>query len=331
MKNSEIVQKFVCGQSLFFCLRVISSQDKSYIFSKCACSIRLVWPFEYPQVNKMSGGMLKLRERVEDVKKRIAKRRRERQSIDRVSTSRNNRFNPLARDEERFGETPFVEYEYTSKSNEPLFRKELVTLQILVAVSLFLIVGILFKDTSPRWESARTFVTKAMENEFQFAAVLDWYEGQFGDPLALLPTPEQANDGEQKQTEFVVSQDGSSHQQIYAVPAAGRVLEPFTKDSQGIMVETGRDSVIEAINDGYVIFTGVKDDIGKTVVIQHPDGSETWYGNLDSIDVKLYDFVESRAVLGKVTNTSDGQAGTFYFAFKQGDDFIDPNQVISFD
>lgn len=274
--------------------------------------------------------MLNVRDRVEDVKKRIARRRKERSTTGRAPSRKSHI--SLAKDEERYGEMPFMDYEYSSKSNEPFFRKEFLMLQLLLAVCLFLVVGILFKDTSPRWESARAFINQSMEKEFQFATVLNWYEDQFGEPIALLPTPKKADNPELKQTEFAGtgSQDESSSP-VYAVPAAGRVLEPFTKDSQGIIVETGRDSSVEAINDGYVIEVGVKDDIGKTIVIQHTDGSETWYGNLESINVKLYDFVESRTVLGKVTNTNDGQAGTFYFAFKQGDNFIDPNQVISFD
>lgn len=274
--------------------------------------------------------MFKVRDRVEDVKKRIARRRKERSSIGKESSKKS--YHSLVRDEERYGEMPFMDYDFTSKSNEPLFRKEWLMLQVLLAVCLFLIVGILFKDSSPRWDSARAFINQSMEKEFQFAAVLDWYEDQFGQPVALLPTTDKANNLELKETEYAGtgSQDESASP-IYAVPAAGRVLEPFTKDSQGIIVETGRDSSVEAINDGYVIEVGVKNDIGKTIIIQHSDGSETWYGNLDSINVKLYDFVESRTELGKVTNTEDGQAGTFYFAFKQGDNFIDPNQVISFE
>ncbi|HHW39382.1 MAG TPA: M23 family metallopeptidase [Bacillales bacterium] len=265
-----------------------------------------------------------MRNRVDDVKRRIAKRKKERSSIGESPTvSRRNAYS-LLKDEERYGEAPFYDYEPGSNSKHPIFRSEFIILQVLLAVCLFLIVGILFKDSSPRWEKARTFVSQTMEKEFQFAAVMNWYENQFGRSVALLP---EMNKG-QIPNQIDQSED---IQHVYAVPAAGRVLEPFSKDRQGIMVETGRDSFVESIDDGFIIDVGVKEDIGKTVVIQHADGSETWYGNLNSINVKLYEFVKSRTQLGQVTNTEDGQAGTFYFAIKEGDSFIDPIQVINFD
>jgi len=275
-------------------------------------------------VKSMSGGLMKVRDQVDDVKRRIAKRKKERSSIGGSPSVSKKYVYPLPQDEERYGEAPFIDYEHRPSTKHPVFRSDFIILQVLLAVSLFLIVGILFRDTTPRFDKARSFISETMDKEFQFAAVSDWYENTFGKPLALLP-----DTTKQQETVQVNKDDKSEH--VYAVPAAGRVLEPFSKDRQGIMVETGRDSYVEAIDDGIVIDVGVKDEIGKTIVIQHSDGSETWYGNLDSINVKLYDFVKSRTQLGQVTNTKDGQSGTFYFAIKEGDVFIDPIQVINFD
>ncbi|MFP3442258.1 M23 family metallopeptidase, partial [Pantoea sp. SIMBA_133] len=67
---------------------------------------------------------------------------------------------------------------------------------------------------------------------------------------------------------------------------------------------------------------------GQTVVLQHTDGSESWYGMLDSIDVSLYDFVQTKDQLGSVSNSEDGKSGTFYFAIKKNEAFIDPLQVV---
>ncbi|WP_102345413.1 M23 family metallopeptidase [Bacillus sp. Marseille-P3661] len=268
-------------------------------------------------------------DRINDVKKRIAKRRKERSAFGEGSSE--SRIYPLPKDEERYGEMPFVDYEHSVNGPQPIFRKEVVMFQVLLAVSMFLVVGILFKDNSPRWESARAFVNQSMDKEFQFATVLNWYEDQFGQPVALLPNVDNSGQtGDIQQSQYVNS-DEPNTKPVFAVPVAGRVLEPFNKDGQGIMVETGRDSLVEVINDGVVIEIGVKDEIGKTVVVQHPDGSETWYGNLDEIDVKLYDFVKSRTKLGKVVNSEDGQTGTYYFAIKQNDHFVDPIQVINFE
>jgi stage IV sporulation protein FA len=113
----------------------------------------------------------------------------------------------------------------------------------------------------------------------------------------------------------------------------GKILENFEKNGQGIMIETGKGAAVQAINDGLVTFAGVKDGIGKTVIIQHADKSETWYGNLDDVKVKLYEYVNKRTVVGTVSTSAgeDKTKGKYYFAIKKGDQFIDPIQVIRFE
>jgi stage IV sporulation protein FA len=99
-----------------------------------------------------------------------------------------------------------------------------------------------------------------------------------------------------------------------------------------VMIETTSNAKVEAMNEGIVTFAGTKEKLGKTVIIQHADGSESWYGNLGAISVKLYDFVETGKQVGTAMASADDQTkGVFYFAIKQGDHFIDPIQVISFE
>ena len=40
------------------------------------------------------------------------------------------------------------------------------------------------------------------------------------------------------------------------------------------------DSVVEAMSEGIVRYVGKRDDTGNTVIIQHADGTETWYGHI---------------------------------------------------
>ncbi|MFL6558418.1 MAG: peptidoglycan DD-metalloendopeptidase family protein [Bacillus sp. (in: firmicutes)] len=78
---------------------------------------------------------------------------------------------------------------------------------------------------------------------------------------------------------------------------------------------------------------GVKEGIGNTVIIQHSDKSETWYGNLADVKVKLYEYVDKRSVVGTVSTSAgeDKTKGKYYFAIKKDDNFIDPIQVIRFE
>lgn len=250
--------------------------------------------------------------RAQEIRKRIEKRRKERQHF---GTTHQELW--AITDEERYGQ-PVVTYDRYPFDEEkhPIFNKETFILKMLLSACLVLVTAILFKNPSDSLEPARQFVKNTMEKEFQFAAVSKWYEKQFGEPLALIPT--------EKQTKTMPKQ--------YAVPASGRVLESFKKNGQGVMVETASNAKVEAVNEGIVIFAGTKEKLGKTVIIQHADGSESWYGNLGTIAVKLYDFVETGKEVGTaMTNSHDQTKAVFYFAIKQGNHFIDPIQVISFE
>jgi stage IV sporulation protein FA len=255
--------------------------------------------------------------RADEVRKRIAKRKRER-----VRGTRNSQHTyRLPGDEETHGFEKISSYEGgPEKGGHPLFSKEMFLFKILASASLVLIVAIIFRLESSSMEPVKNFVTKSMEEDFQFAAVSKWYEDQFGKPLALLP---QSNDGE--------TENDSTVDEDYALPAAGRVLEDFEVNGQSITVETEKGAGVVATNEGFVRFAGKKDGFGKTVIIQHADKSETWYGNLSSIDVSLYEFVKKEAMIGKTSDNADGTKGSFYFAIKKGDDFIDPIQVIQFE
>jgi stage IV sporulation protein FA len=158
-----------------------------------------------------------------------------------------------------------------------------------------------------------------MDKEFQFAMVTNWYEEKFGKPLALFPIKE-----DKKSNEKYVKEQ-------YDVPASGRILENFAKNGQGVMIETGKGTKVEAINEGIITFAGVKEGIGKTVIIQHSDQTESWYGNLNEINVNLYEYIEKGKAVGTVSSSENKSKGSYYFAIKKGDDFIDPIQVIRFE
>lgn len=257
--------------------------------------------------------------RANEIRKRIAKRKREKHSF--TPTTRKSVVpSYLANDEERFGGSGYAPFEGGPgrEGGHPLFKKETFLFKILFSAVLFLSVGILYKNQSPQLENVREFVSSTMESEFQFAAVTEWYEEQFGSPLALLPVNQ-----EKDNTEKAIPGK-------FAVPAAGKVTETFESNGQGVTVETD-SKIVEAMNGGKVLEVATKGDLGKTVVIQHGDGTETWYGNLGTISVKLYDYVETGQEVGTVTDPEGDEKGTFYFAIKQGETFIDPIQVIKFE
>ncbi|MBW3111863.1 M23 family metallopeptidase [Bacillus sp. MCCB 382] len=255
--------------------------------------------------------------RADEIRKRIAKRKK----MGNSSPSEHSSYF-LPTDEERYGMERQASFEGgpPPEGMHPLFKKETFMLKILGAGIMVLITAIMFKSPSPVFNEAKSYVTKTMDTEFQFAAISTWYEDQFGKPLALLP----ASDTDKE--------SASTQSAEYVRPASGKVVENFKTNGQGIMLQTVLGEDVTAMKGGLIIFAGKRDELGNTVVIQHADQSESWYGNLESIDVKQYEKIEKGSLVGKVSSSSqDDATGEFYFAIKMGDEFIDPIQVMSFD
>jgi stage IV sporulation protein FA len=258
--------------------------------------------------------------RADEIRKRIAKRKKTNGMTSQRGYTQSSYFLPS--DEERYGSERYSSFEGgpPPEGFHPLFKKETFIMKILGAGIMVLITAIMFKSPSPVFDEAKTVVDRTMETEFQFAAISSWYEDQFGKPLALLPGSTKDIDSPEVNTEE------------FARPASGKVVENFKTNGQGILLETGFGEDVAAMKGGLIIFAGKKDKLGNTVVIQHKDKSESWYGHLESIDVNQYEYVDKGSAVGKVSTSGESDvSGEFYFAIKMGDEFIDPIQVISFD
>ncbi|WP_339162558.1 M23 family metallopeptidase [Siminovitchia sp. FSL W7-1587] len=252
--------------------------------------------------------------RVNQIKKRIAKRRK---SYDRKKDKgiqwSNEWIDSNYTDEHSL---------YDSKNQEkfhPLWNREVFIFKVLASITLILLVSIIYKSDSPAFQAAKSVVNEAMETEFRFAAVSEWYEGRFGKPLALFPDKDKA-DGDIIQTGIETD---------YALPVGAKIAENFDQDGRGIMIETEHQAQVEAIAGGIVIFAGKKADTGNTVIVQHEDDTESWYAHLNKLHVKPHERIEGGKVLGTVSSGEESYSGKFYIAIKKGDVFIDPLQVIN--
>lgn len=268
-------------------------------------------------VQKVEKGWLSMvRSRPEEIRRRIAKRRREKEKFGNSS----GHVQALPDDNEKYGLNELFSFEGGGPDEEmhPLFKKEVFLFKILASACLVLLISILFHNHSATLDPIRNVVKKTMDTDIQFAAITDWYENRFGKPLSLLPFTDKN------------SKEKLASKQQYAIPASGKILENFQKNGQGIMIETGKGAQVKAMNEGIVRFAGNKEGIGNTVIIQHSDQTESWYGNLESINVNLYEYIEKGKEVGTVSGADgkDQKKGEFYFAIKEGDHFIDPIQVI---
>lgn len=117
----------------------------------------------------------------------------------------------------------------------------------------------------------------------------------------------------------------------YAVPVSSNSITRYGSIQQGIMIGTNRSLPVEVVKEGWVTFVGQKEGVGTVVVIDHGEGEEAWYGQLDDIQVEQYDWVEQGDMIGYTTFHTESGEGRFYFAIRRNATFIDPLEVISFE
>lgn len=131
-------------------------------------------------------------------------------------------------------------------------------------------------------------------NKISFATLNDWYKKHFGDI-----TPFQ--DLVKGNTKLVFNDK--------------LVYKDINVYKDGIKLNVDKSYLVPVIESGIVVFVGNKDDYGKTVIIEQTDGVSVWYGNLDNINVSLYDYVTKGEFLAEVSNS-------FYMVFQKDGKYI---------
>lgn len=99
----------------------------------------------------------------------------------------------------------------------------------------------------------------------------------------------------------------------------------YTKSNvykDGVKLTVSKGYLVPAIDSGVVIYIGDNDDYGKVVVVEQVNGLDVYYGNVDSKDIKLYDYVSKGSLIGEVKDTS------LYLAFQKEGKFVDYKKYI---
>ena len=99
------------------------------------------------------------------------------------------------------------------------------------------------------------------------------------------------------------------------------IYKEINKYNNGVSLKLN-NNIVNSLDSGIVIFIGNKDNFNKTVIIENSNGVEEWYGNLDSINVNLYDYVDKNTILGNTKNS------TLYLEFKKGDKYLDYKEFL---
>jgi len=74
--------------------------------------------------------------------------------------------------------------------------------------------------------------------------------------------------------------------------------ESVNKYLDGVVLNVKKNYLVPIEESGVVVFIGEKEGYNNTVIIQRIDGIDEWYGNMENVNVKLYDYVTAGSLLG---------------------------------
>lgn len=198
--------------------------------------------------------------------------------------------------------------------------------RLWVSAALFGLLWGVFHWEVPYSSEIRLFVADTMHRDMDVQSVAGWYEEHFGGSPAFLPIF--------KGLEQKVQQVHGQHH--LAPPVRGSIVQPFAVSLKGIEIVPESFStdpvLVKSMDAGRVmdVVPGTEGD--TTVVIRHTDGLTAVYGRLSSTSLRANDWVQEGDVVGQFTVMHEGQeTNTLYLAVKQGEQYVDPAEVVAFD
>lgn len=125
----------------------------------------------------------------------------------------------------------------------------------------------------------------------------------------------------------------------YIAPTSGQITSGFGYRSsptagassyhQGIDIAASRGSVVSAADGGRVVYAGYNGGYGNQIVIQHDDGTQTYYSHLDYISVRKGQSVSQKQYIGNVGSTGISTGPHLDFRVNVGGQFVDPLKYFS--
>lgn len=184
--------------------------------------------------------------------------------------------------------------------------------------------GLFQLDTS--WTtSPKTVIADALHRDMDFASAAAWYERHFGGTPSFLPVLGHTTD----------AVNGLKVRQLLGKPISGTVVQPFALSMKGIEIvpdAAGAELIQVASSDAGRVMEVIGDAAsGFTVVIQHTGNVTAIYGRLNESEVSVNDWVEAGNPVGSLKATGGEQPATLYFAVKEGEEYVDPAEVVALD
>lgn len=157
---------------------------------------------------------------------------------------------------------------------------------------IILLIGLIYiKNNEEASLKVHDFLYK---NNINVASINNWYKKHFGD---IMPFENIVKEN----TKLVFNEN--------------LVYNDASIYKDGVKLNVEENYLVPIIESGIVVFIGNKDNYGKTVIIEQVDGVDVWYGNVDNINVSLYDYVTKGEFLAEANKS-------FYMVFQKDGKYL---------
>lgn len=165
----------------------------------------------------------------------------------------------------------------SNKENKIMLYIKNISERLLLSVLIFLIMTISIKKIN----GAREFITKNIYTDnISLAKIKNLYDKYLG---GIIPF-----DTKDKNNQMVFKDTLN--------------YKSKSKYLDGVELTVDNKYLVPVIKSGLVVFIGSKDDYNNVIIIQGEDGIDIWYGNMETVSVKLYDYIDAGSLLGEVKN-----------------------------
>jgi len=172
-------------------------------------------------------------------------------------------------------------------------------------ISMVLVLGVLIiTKTSDEYKAI--IKQNVYEKNFNFAQINTLYTKYLG---SVLPFKDLKLFQEESKTTF-------NEELVYT---------EINKYNDGIKLTVEENYLVPIQESGMVVFTGQKEGYGNIVIIQQTNGVDLWYGNLSTVNVNLYDYVEKGNLLGEVVGNE------LYLVYQKDGEYVDYKEYIKED
>ena len=124
----------------------------------------------------------------------------------------------------------------------------------------------------------------------------------------------------------------SSHNMDYPdmPPVKGYVTRglQLKNNHLGIDIATISQNDVRVPLAGRVVYSGISDDLGKTIIVSHKGGFITVYGHNDTIMVNSGDALQKNQIISRVGETGKSQGPHLHFEIWKNNQVLDPREII---